>query len=97
MPWYRMRVGGSLVPVHADFGHGKRARNAPKHCRALRPDGTVCACMAQFECDWPGCDIPLCADCAVQIGPDQHLCSKHYQQPGLDIGESENERQLALV
>lgn len=87
-----MRMPGGGVAIVCTSG-----RTRIKHCRAKRPGGVVCACMAQFECDWPGCDMPLCADCAREIGPDKHLCPGHHEQPGLDFGEGEAERQLALV
>lgn len=95
MPWYRMPGGGKM---HANYG-GRRAtaRNAPKHCRAQRQAGDVCACMAEYACDWPGCDIPLCPDHAMPVGEEVHFCPSHRAQPGLDIGERDDERQLSLV
>lgn len=94
MPMYRMPGGGLM---HLNFGGARNtARHAPKHCRAKRADGTVCACMAEFECDWPGCDIPLCADCARPIGQNRHLCPAHREQPGLDLGEADDEHQVEL-
>jgi hypothetical protein len=96
MPWYRMPGGDGTV--HVNFGGAKAtAKNAPKRCRAKRADGTICACMAEFACDWPGCDIPLCRDCVRPAGPTRHLCPDHREQPGLDIGEGLGEQQLDLI
>jgi hypothetical protein len=45
-----------------------------------------CACgrVASLECDWKvktrksgTCDAPICAKCALQVGPDKHLCRAH--------------------
>lgn len=78
--------------MHLNYGRGRNARNAPKHCRAKCDDGTFCACMADYECDWPGCDKPLCRDCAHEVRKNYHLCPDHWEQPGLDIGEGEGEQ-----
>lgn len=44
-----------------------------------------CACgqRATLQCDAPSkrksgtCDRHLCASCATEVGPDQHLCPAH--------------------
>jgi hypothetical protein len=46
---------------------------------------TFCACgrVGDFECDWKmkvrsgTCDKSICAKCALQVGPDKHLCVEH--------------------
>ena len=40
---------------------------------------------AGFLCDFPvgegkTCDRSLCEDCAVEVAPDIHYCSVHYQE-----------------
>lgn len=93
MPSYRTPHGY----VHLNLGRGRNARNAPKHCRAKLANGAPCCGMSTFECDWPGCDIPLCSECACEVGENYHLCPAHRAQPGLDIGERDDELQLSLV
>ena len=90
MPWYRM---SGIGHVHFHYGGARQtAKHAPKHCRATLPGGIVCAGMAEFECDWPGCNKALCRECARPIGDKEHLCPEHRAQPGLDIGEGEGEQ-----
>lgn len=50
-----------------------------------------CACgqPARLQCDAPTkrrsgtCDKHLCESCAVEVGPDRHLCPAHRDQPEL--------------
>jgi len=93
MAWYRVPGVGN---VHINMGSGKNARRAPKHCRE-RIGGATCGCIAVYECDWPGCDKPLCPEHACEVGENRHLCPEHRAQPGLDIGEGDDERQMTLV
>jgi hypothetical protein len=46
------------------------------------PTCKVCGLAAENLCDFevsPGktCDVPICERCAIQIGPDAHLCPSH--------------------
>jgi hypothetical protein len=51
----------------------------------LRRSKKFCACgrPCEFECDWKmkvrsgTCDKPICSRCALQVGPDKHLCREH--------------------
>lgn len=63
--WYK--VNG--MPVHVD------GRDLPRPC-------VRCRGISEFMCDYPvmprvTCDAPICRDCAMQIGPDRHLCPLH--------------------
>lgn len=84
MPFYRLPedVGDPGGFVHINFGRGKRARNAPRPCGALRGDGTACGWVSGFQCDWkfPGgrtCDRHLCTHHAREVALDKHLCPEH--------------------
>lgn len=82
MPFYR--VDG--VMVHLNLG-GKARKNPPKPCCApVTVDGAAARCMAisSILCDGIAggyntaktCDAPLCAEHAVEVGPDEHLCPR---------------------
>lgn len=80
MAFYRMNG----MPVHLKFT-GKLKKNPPAQCRApdaTAPDG-ICRGLSSLLCDAPvgdqgkTCDMPLCAGCAAEVGPDKHLCPKH--------------------
>lgn len=82
MPYYRVPGVGM---VHMKMTN-TRKRPAPPPCRAvLHVDGKPpqrCCAISTLLCDWPledggTCDMPLCAEHAGQIGPDQHLCIAH--------------------
>lgn len=85
MPLYRMGTG----VVHIKLG-GKAAKNPPKHCMAPHQHaGTErmghCCAMSSFLCDHDmgeglTCDMPLCAEHAVIVGKDRHLCPKHFAE-----------------
>lgn len=88
MPWYR--VNG--MPVHIKLA-GKAKRNPPKPCAARIPSnepGKVdmrCCGISTLLCDHQlddgtTCDAPLCAEHAVEIGPDKHLCPRHAAKRG---------------
>lgn len=86
MPWYR--VGGTMM--HINMGRGKRAKKAAPACpffRWDRRDGerikVRCMCIAPFLCDWPGCDVPICGDHALELGENLHVCPHHNHQRGL--------------
>lgn len=52
-----------------------------------------CMQIGEYLCDWETgerttCDRPVCAEHAVQVGPNRHLCPEHaakreQRQPGL--------------
>lgn len=52
-----------------------------------------CACgqPATLQCDAPTkrrsgtCDRHLCASCATEVGPDQHLCPEHKGQAAAPV------------
>ena len=44
MPWYRLPDGGVI--------HIKMAGKPPAPCSARRRDGSICGCIAGFQCDW---------------------------------------------
>lgn len=52
-----------------------------------------CACgtAATLQCDAPTkrrsgtCDRHLCASCATEVGPDQHLCPEHKGQAATPV------------
>ncbi|MBI2313551.1 MAG: hypothetical protein HYU77_13710 [Betaproteobacteria bacterium] len=51
--------------------------------------------MASLLCDYPvvrgvTCDVPLCARCAVEIGPNLHLCPGHAERYRGGIQQSLN-------
>ena len=78
MPWYR--VDG--IVTHLKFGKGK----APAACCApLRLGGRLerCLAMAGNLCDADvgeglTCNAPLCDAHAHPVGPDRHLCPRHF-------------------
>lgn len=82
MAWYRLPDG---TIYHIKFAPRVKA---PAPCAASRDDGTPCAVMSDFLCDWKigprmTCDQPLCESHALQVAPDRHLCPAHqveYQQ-----------------
>lgn len=50
-------------------------------------DFCACGAVAMFCCDkvlagGKVCSVPLCADCAREVGPDQHLCREHAYTKG---------------
>ncbi len=76
MPFYRLKDGTQY--------HVKVANKAkwPAPCAARRNDGTQCAVISRFLCDWKvgprmTCDQPLCEDHAQEVAPDKHLCPTH--------------------
>ena len=73
MPWYRTADGGVL--------HLCMSR-APVPCQARREDGSRCAQISGYQCDWKigdgkTCDRWRCEQHAQQVGPDKHLCPEH--------------------
>lgn len=82
MPFYRLKDGS---PYHVKVANKAKW---PAPCAARRDDGTPCAMMSGFLCDWKigprmTCDQPLCESHAQQVAPDRHLCPAHqieYQQ-----------------
>lgn len=83
MPFYR--VNGTLVHVRMT---NTKKRPAPPQCRetiAVGGHNEACLGMATLLCDFelPGggtCDRSICACCAVQVGPNRHLCPFHSMQ-----------------
>lgn len=55
-------------------------------CTRTRRPRCACGQPAAFQCDAPTerrsgtCDRHLCAACAVETGPDRHLCPTHAAQ-----------------
>jgi len=77
MPFYRMPNGN---PVHINFGH-KRNQTAPRPCAARRADGSFCAWLSGYQCDWKietgTCDRYLCEAHAFEVSEEKHLCPEH--------------------
>lgn len=52
-------------------------------CHRTRRPRCACGRPSAFQCDAPTqrksgtCDRHLCASCATEVGPDQHLCQAH--------------------
>lgn len=67
MPCYSIRLGnGSRAIVCGRLG---------KHC-------SNCRAPAGFACDYPvgggkTCDAPMCADHAVEVARNRHVCLRH--------------------
>lgn len=81
MPWYR--VGGLMV--HLNLG-GKARKNPVPACGffvTVKDRRERCMQMAGLLCDWPGCDVPICEDHALHLGPDLDVCPTHNHQRGL--------------
>lgn len=91
MPWYR--IGGYMAHIRMDK---RQQKKAPPACQFLRwekrdnPDGVTCErvrvrcmCMAPYLCDWPGCDVPICSDHVLELGPELHVCPTHNHKRGL--------------
>lgn len=82
MPYYRM--GGLMVHLNLS---GKARKNPPKACpfhlRTKAGQLVRCCQMAPYLCDWPGCDVPICEDHALHLGPDLDVCPHHNHQRGL--------------
>lgn len=55
-------------------------------CSRTRRPRCACGQPATLQCDAPSkrrsgtCDKHLCASCAKEVGPDQHMCQAHAQQ-----------------
>jgi hypothetical protein len=93
MPYYR--IGGTMVHIRMDKRQLKKAPPAcPFFCweRPQPTDGSIvcgerirvrCMAMAPYLCDWPGCDVPICEDHALHLGPDLDVCPTHNHQRGL--------------
>lgn len=65
---------------HMKFADGTTAiictREGRKYCS--------CGRAADLLCDWKvktrksgTCDAPICRKCALEVGPDKHLCREH--------------------
>lgn len=81
MPWYRM--GHGLVHIRLS---GKARRNPPKACPffvTVKGARVRCMAMAPYLCDWPGCDVPICEDHRLALGPDIDVCPTHNARRGL--------------
>lgn len=70
--------------VHLNLGN----RKAPRPCGCeVELDGKRQRCLGfpDAYCDWdtgPGetCSAPLCREHAHEVGPNLHLCPKHFAQ-----------------
>jgi hypothetical protein len=92
MPFYR--INGMMVHLHMDKRQRKKAQPA---CQFFRwayeqgADGRLtgrrekvrCLAMAPYLCDWPGCDVPICEDHALHLGPNLDVCPTHNARRGL--------------
>lgn len=66
----RIPMPGGLTAIVCR-GRGRR----PKKC-------AWCSEASLFQCDWKmsaggTCDLHLCADHALEVGPEKHLCPTH--------------------
>ncbi len=68
-------------------GGGTAIVCGPRPRRRKCSNGYCCR-WAERECDFPvqgrksgACDKPLCASCAVSIGPDLDYCPSHPREP----------------
>ncbi len=92
MPFYRF--GAGMVHIHMS----KRQREkAPPACGFFRwaweqePDSIIvarrvkvrCMAMAPYLCDWPGCDVPICEQHRLALGPELDVCPTHNARRGL--------------
>lgn len=72
--------------AHINFGSGKRAKKAPPACGfdvMVKGQRVRCMAMTCVLCDWPGCDVPMCEQHALNIGPDLDVCPTHNHRRGL--------------
>lgn len=70
MPCYHVKLPGGFAAIACGRGRGM-----PKPCAA-------CGGASGFQCDWktaPGktCDAHICAEHALQVATDKHLCPTH--------------------
>ena len=68
-----VQVGGVHAIVCSSGGRGYRPHRCSECGRAL---------SATLQCDWKvgegkTCDAWLCKLCALEVGPDKHLCRAH--------------------
>jgi hypothetical protein len=82
MPFYRMP---GLGIVHIKLS-GKARKNPVPACSffvTVKGRRERCMQMTHYLCDWPGCDIPICGDHALELADDLHVCPTHNHQRGL--------------
>ena len=66
-------------------------------CHRRRSMRCACGRPASLQCDAPTkrrsgtCDKHLCAACATEVGPDQHLCPAHAHTDGATKPEVQGE------
>jgi hypothetical protein len=80
MPWYRM--GHAMVHIRM----GNRRAKPPPACGffvTVKGERVRCMAMTCALCDWPGCDVPMCKDHALKLGPDLDVCPTHNHRKGL--------------
>lgn len=81
MPFYRYNG----LMVHLNLG-GKARKNPPKACPffiTIKGERVRCMAMAPYLCDFPGCDVPICEDHVLSLGPDLDVCPTHNARRGL--------------
>lgn len=81
MPWYRIGQG----MVHLKLS-GKAKKNPPAACPffvTIKGERVRCMAMAPYLCDWLGCDVPICEDHRLSLGPDLDVCPTHNARRGL--------------
>lgn len=83
MPFFR--VGGLMCHIKLS---GK-AKGVKPCCVPVDIYGPTQACaqFGEYLCDWETgerstCDRPVCAEHAVQVGPNRHLCPEHAAKRG---------------
>lgn len=82
MPWYR--VGGLMMHMRVDKRALKKmSPPCPFFLKTKADERVRCMQMAPYLCDWPGCDVPICGDHALHLGPELDVCPTHNHQRGL--------------
>lgn len=81
MPFYR--VGRSIVHIHMDKRARKKAAPPCPFFVMVKGQRVRCMAMAPYLCDWPGCDVPICEDHVLHLGPNLDVCPTHNARRGL--------------
>lgn len=81
MPWYR--IGHGMVHIRMDKRQRKKAPPACPFFVSVKGERVRCMAMAPYLCDWPGCDVPICEDHRLALGPELDVCPTHNARRGL--------------